>query len=182
MRTIALIRHTVPAVLALAGTMLPAQQAPARVRVVLPAYQTPIAIDTIMQAQTRFEAPAGKVWAAAERVFYDLKIATDVRDSSSGFVGVKSLTKSSALAGKPMSAWLNCGIDMTGPKADIYRITLALIAIVTPVSATQSELGVGFVGSGLDMRGSSANPVMCATSGRLEVSFVERAGKIIKAP
>jgi hypothetical protein len=159
-----------------------ARQAAARIRVVLPAYSTPIAIDTIMQGRRRLDAPAGQVWTSAERVFYDLKVTTDVRDSVAGYVGVKNLVKSSSMAGKPMSAWLNCGIDMTGPKADIYRLNIALIAIVTPLSATQTELGVGLAASGLDMRGSSANPVICATTGRLEVDFVERAARILAMP
>ena len=57
-----------------------AAQAPARVRVNLPAYKHAVAIDTIMVV-TDHEAPAAKVWAAAARVFYDYKMPTDLRDS-----------------------------------------------------------------------------------------------------
>ena len=155
-------------------------QTPTRVRAVLPAYREPIALDTIMLVSDQ-DAPAGKVWAAAEKVFYDLKIPTDTRDSAKGVIGVVRYTRSGMMDGKAMSQVLSCGISITGPNADNFRINMVLIAIVTAVSPTTSKLGVAYVGSGLDMRGSSTNPVMCNTTGRLEIDFAERVKKRLLA-
>lgn len=166
-----------PAGLLAAGHMY-AQRAPARVRAVLPAYRTPIALDTIMQ-RTTFQASAGAVWKAAEKVFYDLKISTDTRDSSQGVIGVTKLNKSGVMAGQPMSRLFNCGLDMTGPKADIYRISVVLMAIVTPQAEGKAELGVAFIGSGLDVRGSSSDPVACAPTGVMEKKFADDVAKIL---
>jgi hypothetical protein len=156
-----------------------AQRAPTRVRAVLPAYTVPIAIDTIMQ-RTPLDATPGAVWSAAAKVFYDLKIATDVRDSASGVVGVTKLNKSSFFANEPMSKLFSCGSDMTGPRADSHRIGIVLVAIVTPLSAEKTELGVGFIGSAIDLRGTSSNPVACAPTGRMEAMFAEKVQKILK--
>ena len=46
-------------------------------------------------------------------------------------------------------------------------ISLALVAIVSGQPGDKAKLGVGFVGSGLDMRGSSTDPVICASTGQI---------------
>jgi hypothetical protein len=156
-----------------------AQRAPTRIRAVLPASSVPIALDTIMQ-RTPLEASPGAVWSAASKVFYDLKISTDVRDSTGGTIGVTKLNRTSYFADQPLSKLLSCGNDMTGPRADSHRISIVLVAIVTPLSAEKTELGVGFIGSALDVRGSSSNPVACAPTGHMEALFADRVKKVLK--
>jgi hypothetical protein len=179
MTKIPLTRLTLLAAGLLAAGESGAQRAPTRVRAVLPAYRTPIAVDTIMQ-RTPLDATPGAVWSAAAKVFYDLKISTDVRDSATGVVGVTKLNKSSFFANEPMSKLFSCGNDMTGPRADSHRIAIVLVAVVTPLSAEKTELGVGFIGSALDMRGSSNDPVACAPTGKMEALFAEKVKKILK--
>ena len=58
--------------------------------------------------------------------------------------------------------------------------SLALVAIVSGQPGDKAKLGVGFVGSGLDMRGSSTDPVVCASTGQVEADFAARVGKILK--
>lgn len=167
----------------LLGTVMAAPlgaQAPARVRVILPAYKHAVAIDTIMMV-TDHDAPAAKVWAAAARVFYDYKMPTDLRDSVGGLIGNTKYIKSTYLVNFPMSKVLNCGTSITGPNADNFRISLALVAIVAAQPGDKAKLGVGFVGSGLDMRGSSTDPVICASTGQIEADFADRVGKLLKA-
>jgi hypothetical protein len=173
------IRVTLLAAVLLAAAQAEGQRAPTRVRAVLPAYRTPIALDTIMQ-RTPLEATPGAVWSAAAKVFYDLKLSTDVRDSVSGAVGVTKYNKSSFFADQAMSRLFSCGNDMTGPRADSHRISIVLVAIVTPLTAEKTELGVAFIGSALDMRGTSNDPVACAPTGRMEAIFAERVQKILK--
>ncbi|MBM4193832.1 MAG: hypothetical protein FJ202_05565 [Gemmatimonadetes bacterium] len=152
-----------------------------KVRVSLPAYRQPVALDTMLFV-TEHEVPAGKVWSAAERVFYDYKIATDKRDSVEGVIGTTRYVKSTYFQKFPMSQVFNCGMSITGPNADNFRLSIAMVAIVSPVSSTKSRLGIGMVGSGLDMRGSSTNPVVCATTGRAEADFADRVKKILATP
>ena len=161
------------------AAVVQAQQIPIRVRVMLPAYRQGVAMDTIMFV-TDHEGSAGKVWSAAAKVFYDYKIATDLRDSIAGTVGATKYVKSTYMVNFPMSRVLNCGTSITGPNADNFRINIALVAIVSQVGPDKTKLGVGFVGSGLDMRGSSTDAVICASTGLLEADFAERVRKILK--
>lgn len=162
-----------------AGVSVTAQDAP-HVRVILPGFGTPIAIDTIL-ALTDHDAPPDRVWTAAARVFDDYRVATDIRDSLRRVVGATRYVKSSSMAGFTMSAVLECGSSMTGPNADNFRITSALVAVVRPGPAGKTVLGIGFIGSGRDVRGSSTDPVKCASTGRLETDFAERVRKLLRA-
>ena len=90
-----------------AGATAIGAQTPTRVRAVLPAYREPIALDTIMLVSDQ-DAPAGKVWAAAEKVFYDLKIPTDTRDSAKGVIGVVNPISSSRCSFPPAATALSC--------------------------------------------------------------------------
>jgi hypothetical protein len=38
---------------------------------------------------------------------------------------------------------------------------------------------VGFIGSALDVRGSSSNPVACAPTGKMEALFADKVKKIL---
>lgn len=172
--------RTTAGLLVLLGAMtLEAQRQPSRVRVVLPAYRTPIALDTIMQ-HFPVDATPGAVYTAAAKAFYDLKISVDTKDSLQGVIGITHLLKSSFLAGEAMGKLLNCGMGITGPNADNFRINLALVAIITPLTPEKTELGVAFIGSGTDMRGASTDPVACAPSGVMEKLFADRVKKILK--
>ena len=75
-----------------------------------------------------------------------------------------------------MSTWLNCGSGMTGPNADNYRITIALMIIVDPAANNTTRMRIGMVGSGANIVGNSTEPVACGTTGRLE----ERIAQLIK--
>jgi hypothetical protein len=173
-----LSRLTVVALALLASTSLLAQRAIPRVRVVLPAYRTPIALDTIMQRYLFTNSPA-EVWTAASKAFYDLKIATDMRDSAQGIIGITHLQRSNSFGGQTMGRLLNCGMGITGPNADNFRINLALVAFIIPANEGKTELGVAFIGSGMDMRGSSSDPVACAPSGIMESVLAEKIGKTL---
>jgi hypothetical protein len=156
-------------------------QAVPRVRVNLPAYPSAVAIDTIMLVTTH-DAPAARVYRAAERAFAELKIPIDTRDSTIGVLGIKRFNKSTSLAGQPMSKLLNCGTGLTGPNADNFRISMAVITVSYPTAPDRAKLGVGFVGSAVDMRGSSSDPVACASTGWLENEIAIRVEKAIKVP
>ncbi len=170
-------------VLVLVGAPALAAQAPpvVRLRVQLPAYRSPVIMDTLVMP-VEHEVPYAAAWAAAERVFNDLKIPRDKRDSAQGILAATRYTKSSSMAGQPMSRFMNCGMGMTGPNADHYRISMAVAALLTPVSATRTRVGVGLAASGMNMQGASTDPVMCGSSGRFESDFLARLAKALATP
>lgn len=169
--------------LALAVAAPVAAQTPivARLRVQLPAYRSPVIMDTLVMP-AEHDAPYAAAWAAAERVFYELKISTDKRDSAQGVLAATRYTKSSNMAGQAMSRFMNCGMGMTGPNADHYRISMAVAVLLTPISPTRTRIGVGLAASGMNMQGASTDPVMCGSSGRLESDFLARFKKALASP
>ena len=138
-----------------------------RVRVSLPGFTAPIALDTVATV-TEINAPIGKVWAAAADAMKQFAIPVDVRDSLAGLVGSTSFAKSRSIGGAQMSASFNCGTGITGPNADNYRINLAVMAMMEAISPEKTKLLVAVVGSATDVQGSSKDPVTCATTGTLE--------------
>ena len=146
-----------------------------RARVGLRGYRDPIAMDTLASEYT-VNAPTGKTFTAAAQVFRTLGFNATVRDSVGGLIGNEEFSRTRTLVGSQMSTWLNCGSGMTGPNADNYRITIALMILVDPASNNTTRMRIGMVGSGANIAGISTEPVGCATTGRLE----ERIAQMIK--
>jgi hypothetical protein len=146
-----------------------------RSRVGLRGYRDPIAMDTLASEYT-VNAPTGKTFAAAAQVFKTLGLNATVRDSVGGLIGNEEFNRTRTLVGSQMSTWLNCGSGMTGPNADNYRITIALMIIIDPAVNNTTKMRIGMVGSGANIVGNSTEPVACGTTGRLE----ERIAQMIK--
>src|SRR5436190_22386159 len=89
--------------------------------VTLSAFSSPILMDTLM-VTSEVEAVKSRVFNAALKVFGDLKIAIDTRDSVRGTIGTTHFVKSSYLGDMQMSRVFNCGTGLTGPNADNFRI------------------------------------------------------------
>jgi len=117
-----------------------------------------------------FEVPAssGRTYAALRAVFEDLKLPVEVRDSTVLQIGNSGFVKRGSFAGRRMSAWLDCGSNMSGPRADNYRIELGSVAFVTVVGRESSNIRIAVIGTALDV-GEAARPqIACYTSGALE--------------
>jgi len=67
-----------------------------------------------------------------------------------------------------MSAWIRCGEGLTGPNADSWRISMAVLSQVERAANDSSRVRTITVASARNMAEGSANPMMCASSGRLE--------------
>lgn len=138
-----------------------------RIRVTLPGFPAPIALDTVANV-IELNAPMGKVFAAAADAMKHFAVPVEVRDSLNGLIGSTSFAKARSMAGTQLSATFNCGTGITGPNADNYRVNIALMAMMEPLSPERTKLQIAVVGSATDVQGSSKNPVTCATTGTLE--------------
>jgi len=138
-----------------------------RVRVTLPGFSAPIALDTVANV-IEVKSPIGKVWAGAADAMKQFAIPVEVRDSLAGLVGSTSFAKSRSIAGAQMSATFNCGTGITGPNADNYRVNMAVMVLLESLGPEVTKMQVAVVGSATDVQGSSKNPVICATTGSLE--------------
>lgn len=117
-----------------------------------------------------FEVPAaaGRTFTAMQAVFDDLKVPTEVRDSTVLQIGNSGFVKRGSFAGRRMSAWVDCGNNMSGPRADNYRIELGAVTFVSVVGRESSQIRIAVIGTALDV-GEAARPqIACYTSGALE--------------
>jgi hypothetical protein len=144
----------------------------ARARVWPPGFATQVALDTV-GLPVLIAAPVGKTYRAVVAAFEQLKIPLATLDSLNGMVGNSSIVQAHSLAGSQMSRWFNCGIGMTGPNADSYRLYIAVAALLDKVTADTTRLRIGMVAGAKDNQGNAKDPVACATSGGLEQKLVE---------
>lgn len=103
-----------------------------------------------------------------EEVYKGFKIRTNVSDSLTGLFGNSGFTQSGSLAGRRMSSWLRCGEGITGPNADSWRISMAILSSVEQVGKDSARVRTVVVASARNMTQGSAQPMMCSSSGQLE--------------
>lgn len=138
-----------------------------RLRVALPAFGAQVVMDTLGEVR-EIAAPPGKVYTAAALVLRNLKIPIDVQDSLGGMVGAAKLIRSRNLAGSALSRFLECGSNMTGPRADTHRVQMPLLLLMDATPTGTTRLRIALVGSAQDNSGTSNTPVMCGSTGALE--------------
>jgi hypothetical protein len=153
---------------ALGAALLVATPAAAQTlpRVWLPGYRDPVAFDTLGNRQVVQAAP-GAVYGAAAAVLEKAGIDITYRDSLRGVVGNPAVEKRRRIAKSPLSRFLNCGNGFSGPNADSWGVTMAVL-----VSARASDGGtalrVGVAAGARDLSGPSKDPVTCGSTGALE--------------
>jgi len=121
-----------------------------------------------MGASFEVPASAARTFAGLDSIFGELNVPTPVRDPGVLQIGNLEYVKRGSFAGRRMSAWVDCGNSMSGPRADNYRIELGLVAFVSPVGRESSIMRMAVIGTALDV-GEAARPtVACYTTGALE--------------
>lgn len=72
-----------------------------------------------------------------------------------------------------MSELVECGMSMTGRKADTYRIYMVLLTMVNPDGKGGTRLETTLAATGQDMSGNSSDRIPCGSTGRFEQFFLE---------
>ena len=145
-----------------------------RVLTKLPAYRNDIALDTLVYATEVIDVPVERAFSLARAALSELKIPRSLADSARGVIGNVRFATSGSMGGERLSRFLHCGVGLSGENADYWRVTLAVVAFVSPVSERTSRVGVAVTGSSQDMGGAYKEPLPCATSGMLEGRIVGR--------
>ncbi len=126
-----------------------------------------VSIDSLATVVEINASPAA-TYRAVERLFDELKVTADVRDSTQGVIGASNVSSMRRFANTRISEFLNCGRGMTGLNADSWRVYITVYAFVTPKDSTHSTLRIAMVGGARDIAGSSTDPVPCGTTGKFE--------------
>lgn len=123
---------------------------------------------------------APNVVATATRLVYkQLDIPVTIDDPKTHQIGNNSFHRTRTFAGQSMTEWVNCGMTVTGPKAESYRVYLSVLTDVVPDGHGGTDLHTLLVASAQDMAGSSTDPVTCGSTGKFESMFIERVVNLI---
>ena len=138
----------------------------------LPGFGAPILLDTLGTWKD-VNADADRTYRTLASVYDALMIPDNLRDSTGRYVGNTALRKSRSFAGGPMSRLVECGVGMTGPNADNYRINMAIVSRVEATPDGRARLRSALVASGEDVSGPSRDVVTCGSTGTLEARIHE---------
>jgi hypothetical protein len=120
------------------------------------------------------ERPPAAVWLAAKKVYSDWGIPLTVENPTTHQMGNADFYKSRQIGGEPMTQFVDCGSGMTGPKASTYRIYMSLLTSIVTDGHGGTNIQTTFAPAGQDVSGGSADRIVCGTTGRLELLFIER--------
>ena len=109
-----------------------------------------------------------QVYAATNETFKSLKIKVDMLDSLSGQLGSLGSLQTGSFAGNRLSAWIRCGEGITGPNADSWRVSMAILSGVERITKDTTRLRTVVVASARNMTGGASPPMLCVSTGRLE--------------
>ncbi len=158
------------ALLTLALVATPAQ---AQQRGLLIGAEDPIRVlyDTLGNSAT-ISVPPTRVLQAVRELFKDLGVEIKHDNPAAGELGNINFWKMRRFAGSPMSAWLNCGSNVTGSNADSRRIYMNLVTRTRPTADKGSSTQVVLRATAVEVAGGSTDPVECASNGRLELRLL----------
>ena len=161
-------------VIALGATALPAQG----VRISLPPWTEPVLLDSMRQEHPIAASPAD-VYQAVLKSYVALGIPTGKTLGEAGIVGSERFEKMHNLAGALMSMSFSCGEGATGPNADSFRLTIAIVTWVKPAAIGKTTLGIASVASGQSLEGARRGARECASLGRIEGKIVDQVRKTL---
>ena len=140
----------------------------------LPGHAAPILLDTMGLSRDVSGAP-WRAFAALVLAYQQLRIPVSVSDSARRYLGNLHFTKMQRLGSSALSQLIDCGVGMTGPRADQYRVHLAVVSRVDSLPDGRSRLRSTVVAGAEDVQGPSKDPVKCGSTGVLE----SRLGDIV---
>ena len=152
-----------------------AQTTPLRVR--LPGYNQPLSLDS---AATRPEAIAASrdvTSAAAKAVLEELSVPVTTEDMAAGLVGNTGFMLLRRLGNERLSKYLSCGVGLSGPQADTWRVTMAVMVWIDGAGSSASRVKVGLLAGTRDVDTGSRRSAGCGSTGALEVLIVDRIRK-----
>ncbi|MDQ8165730.1 MAG: hypothetical protein P3A28_08270 [Gemmatimonadota bacterium] len=149
------------------------------VRVKLPAWSELVLMDSLRQ-EHKLDAAPEVIYQAVLKTYTDLGIPTGNTDGKSGIIGSERFERMRALGKAPMSLSFSCGESATGPNADAFRLTIAVVTWVKPTDGGGTTLGIAAAAAGVDVTGVYKNPRECSSTGRIETKILEGVKKLAR--
>ena len=141
----------------------------------LPAYDTPVNLDTMETLKHHEDVMREAVFVAARQALQELTIDVTYADSARGIVLNPQITAMRRIGKYRMGQILECGNNLNGAIADQFRIRMAVAVVIDSIAPSKSEFRVLIAASAQSPEGVSRPPLACGTTGFLE----ERIAKLI---
>jgi len=139
-----------------------------RVVVVVPGQLTQVLSDT-MGTPYDVPFPIARAYSALLRVYAELKVPAEVKDSSAGQIGSEMFYRQNSIGGKQISTYLSCGDGITGPNADYYRVYMNIWSTLVPKGDHAAVLRTAYLAGAVNVSEGSRQPMPCESTGRLEI-------------
>jgi hypothetical protein len=125
-------------------------------------------------------ATPGRVHAALVTAFREAGIPQEIVNPATGQVANTQFRAGRDLAGTRLGRLLRCGETLTGSRADIDRVAMAVVSTVKPLSAGASSLETRVIGLATDTGGTGGRSV-CYSTGELEQRLHDAVRKALAA-
>ena len=151
-----------------------AQLAPVRVR--LPGYNLPLSLDSVAGPPETISAAFEVTRAAAAAVLEELKIPATTNDPA-GLVGNGGFRLLRRFGNDRLSTYFECGTGLSGPQADTWRLTAAVMLWVERAGDAGSRVRIALVAGAQDLDPSTRRSAGCGSTGALETMVIDRIRK-----
>lgn len=121
----------------------------------------------------------GRVFSALAGVYASLKVATPVRDSGQLVVGNQQFIQRNDIGGRSLAMYLECGQDVNGLWAEIYRIRMTLVTFLTPTGQNDIEVRTVLIASAVEIPRALPNTRECRSTGQLERRVYDMTLKVL---
>lgn len=179
MRTIVCIAAATTLLCGMFAEMATAQLSPVRVR--LPGYNLPLSLDSAAGPSETMAASFEVTRAAAVTVLEELKISATTNDPA-GLVGNGGFTLLRSLGSDRLSKYFDCGVGLSGPQADAWRLTVAVMLWVERAGNDSSRVRMALVAGARDLDASARRYTGCGSTGVLETVVINRIRERVSSP
>jgi hypothetical protein len=130
---------------------------------------------------TNFDQPVDRIWPLAVEAFTRVGLHIDASDLAAHQVRGK-ITLRRQLNGRSLSNYFDCGNEMTGTIADIWRVSVDARMGVGPGSTSgTSVVATMLTVTATPVEGTSTTVTQCSSKGQLEAMITSTIRKLLAA-
>jgi hypothetical protein len=129
---------------------------------------------------TALSVPPSTAWPLVKGAYQALGIDLNVDNPTMHQMGNSNFWRTRTVGPLRMSELVECGMGMTGRKADTYRIYMALLTMVNPDGKGGTSLQTTLTAAGQDMSGTSSDRIVCGSTGKLELTIHDMVKKSVR--
>lgn len=127
--------------------------------------------------QTVVSAPLDSAYAALNAAYQSLGVDIKTSDPAQHMLGNRHIVAMRTFLGSHLSTFFDCGNDATigTPRADSYQLSISVVSTLSAKDAQNTRVTTLATAMAIDLA-TSATPVYCPSTGKLERSLLRAAG------